>query len=234
MHISGNARFYQEHDRFYVAVDCIIFGFDDEKLKILLIRRNFEPCKGQWSLMGGFLQQNENLDESAQRILTQLTGIHDVYLEQLYTYGEVHRDPAARVLSTAFYALIKIDGNDKARLDKHHAAWFDMDNIPDLVFDHSQMVDKAMKRLKRRSKIQPIGFELLPDKFTIPQLQNLYEAIYQKELDKRNFRRKILTMDFLDRLEEKDKGSSKKGAYLYKFNEEKYNYLVSKGYHFEV
>ncbi len=233
MHISGKT-YYKEYDQFYVAVDCIIFGFDDEKLKILLIQRNLEPCKGQWSLMGGFLRQDENLDESAQRILTQLTGIHDVYLEQLYTYGKIDRDPAARVLSTAFYALIKIDKNNKIRFEKHNAAWFDIEHIPGLIFDHAQMVDKAMKRLKRRSKVQPIGFELLPEKFTIPQLQNLYEAIYQKKLDKRNFRRKILTMGFLDRLEEKDKGSSKKGAYLYKFNEEKYNYLVSKGYHFEV
>jgi len=184
--------------------------------------------------MGGFPKRNESLDHAADRVLKQLTGLQNVYMEQLYAYGSVDRDPGERVVSVAYYALIKIEDYDKALVRENDAHWCPISDIPELVFDHSTMVDKALRRLRRRARIQPIGFELLPEKFSLPQLQGLYEAIYQKELDKRNFRKKILSMDLLDKLEEKDKSSSKKGAFLYRFNPEKYGELLAKGFYFSV
>jgi ADP-ribose pyrophosphatase YjhB (NUDIX family) len=212
-----HAKFYIEHQKFYVAVDCIIFGFDNEQLKLLLIKRNFEPELGTWSLMGGFLNKGENLDDAAQRILKNLTGLSNVYLEQLHVYGDIDRDPGERVISVAYYALIRADNYSDEIGDKHNARWFELEEIPNLVFDHNQMVDRALRRLKRRTKTEAIGFELLPKKFTIPQLQKLYEAIHQENLDKRNFRKKILSFGVLKKLDEKDKEGSKKGAYLYEF-----------------
>lgn len=226
--------FYPQEDRQLLAVDCVIFGFDNNELKLLLIKRNMEPGKGMWSLMGGFPKRDEGLYQAAERVLNQLTGLQNVYLEQLFAYGEVDRDPGERVVSIAYYSLIKIEDYDKDLVKESNAHWRPVSNIPDLVFDHREMVDKAMRRLRRRARIQPIGFELLPEKFTMPQLQSLYEAIYQKELDKRNFCKKILSMGLLDKLDEKDKTSSKKGAYLYRFNPEKYQELVSKGFYFSV
>jgi 8-oxo-dGTP diphosphatase len=216
------------YDPIFIAIDSIIFGFDQGKLKLLLIKRKMPPMEGQWSLMGGFVAKNESLDEAAYRILEDLTGLQSVFLEQLYTYGDLDRDPAARVVSVAYYALINIDNYDTETGERHGAQWFSIDEIPRLVFDHQAMVHKALRRLKRKTLIQPIGFELLPQKFTLTQLQLLYEAIHQRELDKRNFRKKIVAVDILTKLEEKDKESSKKGAYLFKFNKEKYDYLSSK------
>ncbi len=220
---------YKKHDKNYVAIDSIIFGFDDGKLKLLLIKRNFPPCKGQWSLMGGFVGEKESLDKAAYRILEELTGLKEVYLEQLYTYGDIHRDTEARVISVAYYALIKIDDYDSDLGEKHGARWFAIDELPPLIFDHKIMVQKAMRRLKRKTIIQPVGFELLPEKFTLPQLQKLYEAIHQKEMDKRNFRKRILSIGVINKLNEKDKNSSKRGAFLYEFDKEKYDYLVTNG-----
>jgi ADP-ribose pyrophosphatase YjhB (NUDIX family) len=225
---------YYKQDSFCVAVDCIIFGFDESKLKLLIIKRDFEPEKNKWSLMGGFLQKKESLDEAAQRILKKLTGLSDVFLEQLYTYGEVGRDALERVISVAYYALIKADDLTSEIAEKHNAKWFDIEEVPDLIFDHKIMVEKALRRLQRKSKSQPIGIELLPEKFTIPQIQTLYEAINQKEFDKRNFRKKILSMGAFQKLDEKEKESSKKGAFLYRFDKEKYEELIKNGYHFEL
>jgi len=217
-----------------VAVDCIVFGFDNEDLKILLIKRPIEPIKGQWSLMGGFVQEGESLDEASKRVLYMLTGLTNVYLEQLYTFGDIDRDPVARVISVAYYALIKIKDYDEKIVKNNSAEWFKVSNYPKLIFDHETMVQTAINKLRRKCRTQPIGFELLPEKFTIPQLQSLYEAILMQKLDKRNFRKKILSMNLLDKLSEKDKGNSKKGAYLYKFNKEKYEILTSKGFSFEI
>ena len=226
--------FYSENTRFLVAVDCIIFGFDYRQLKLLLIKRNFQPQKGKWSLVGGFLDAEESLDQSALRILNNLTGLNDIYLEQLYTYGEIKRDPGERVLSTAYYALINAEDYHLPINRESTAKWFPIEKIPFLIFDHNIMVDKAMRRLRRKSLSQPIGFELLPEKFTIPQMQKLYEAIHQRDLDKRNFRKKILSMGLLKKLEEKQKSGSRKGAYFYQFDKEKYDDLVSRGFHFEI
>ncbi|MBN1415779.1 MAG: NUDIX hydrolase [Bacteroidales bacterium] len=226
--------YYSENTRFLVAVDCIIFGFDYKQLKLLLIKRNFQPQKGKWSLVGGFLEADETLDQSALRILNNLTGLNDIYLEQLYTYGEIKRDPGERVLSTAYYALINAENYHLPINRESSAKWFPIEKTPPLVFDHNIMVDKAMRRLKRKSLSQPIGFELLPEKFTIPQLQKLYEVIHQRELDKRNFRKKILSMGLLKKLDEKQKSDSRKGAFYYRFDKEKYDDLVSRGFHFEI
>ncbi|MFW6101911.1 MAG: NUDIX hydrolase, partial [Bacteroidota bacterium] len=174
------------------------------------------------------------IDDAATRVLYKLTGLRDVYLEQLYTYGGLNRDPGARVISTTYYALINIEKYEEQLSQKYSAQWWDINNYPTLIFDHNKMVNKALRRLQRKTRTQPIGFELLPDKFTIPQLQNLYEAIHQRKMDKRNFRKKLFSYDFLERLEEKDMRNSKKGAYFYKFNEQKYRELVSKGYGFEI
>ncbi len=220
---------YKNHDRILVALDCIIFGFDRSGLKLLLIKRDFEPEKGNWSLMGGFLNRDESLDDAADRILHKLTGLKNVYLEQLYGFGEVDRDPVERTISIAYYALINIRSHDKELMDKYSARWFPIDDLPDLIFDHNEMVKAAKSRLKYRASHEPVGFELLPEKFTMPELQILYEGIYETELDKRNFRRRILSMDILTKTNEKQKKYSKKGAFLYKFNEDKYEEKVDQG-----
>lgn len=225
---------YDLEDKTLLAVDCIIFGFDEEDLKILLIKRNFEPEKGKWSLMGGFLKSQENLNMAANRILLQLTGIDKIYMEQLYAFSEVDRDPAERTISVAYFALININNYDKSLIDKHEAKWFSVTDLPDLIFDHSEMITKAISRLRYRTSRKPIGFELLPEKFTMRQLQKLYECILGEKLDKRNFINKIKSLDILIKLKEKDMDSSRKGSFLYKFDAEKYNDKVEEGFSFKL
>ena len=223
---------YKSQDRLLVAVDCIIFGFDGKQLQALLIKRGFEPEKGRWSLMGGFTNQNESTDEAAVRVLHQLTGMNNIYMEQLYCFSDVNRDPAGRVISIAYYALIDIEDYNEQMQFEHEARWFPLDKIPDLIFDHQEMVAKAKDRLQQKVANHPIGFELLPEKFTLPQLQNLYEAIYESPLDKRNFTRKILSLGILNRLDEKNKTSSRKGAFYYVFDKKKYSKLNQVGVKF--
>jgi len=215
---------YKDYDRILIAVDCIIFGFDGENLKALLIKRGFQPGLGSWSLMGGFIKNEESVDAGAARVLQELTGLTDIYMEQLYCFGEVNRDPAGRVISIAYFALIKI--NDSLQLMKeHNAKWFNIQSLPVLVFDHNKMIKFAKERIRIRAASRPIGFELLPEKFTLPQLQNLYEAIYDTTFDKRNFSRKILSLNILKKLDTKEKTNSKKGAFYYMFDSKKYNKL---------
>lgn len=221
---------YKKHDALLLAIDCIIFGFDGAHLKALLIKRGFEPEKGKWSLMGGFVNRNESVDAAAARILDLLTGLHDIYMEQLHCFGEVDRDPGGRVVSMAYYALIKIDDYSTDLMEEHQAQWFGMDQIPELVFDHKQMIEMARERLRQKVANYPIGFALLPHKFTLPQLQALYEAIYETELDKRNFTRKILSFEILQKLNEKEKETSRKGAFLYVFDSKKYKKLEKDGF----
>jgi ADP-ribose pyrophosphatase YjhB (NUDIX family) len=223
---------YKSHDRLLVAVDCIIFGFDGKQLQALLIKRGFEPEKGKWSLMGGFTNLDESTDEAAVRVLRQLTGMDNIYMEQLYCFSDVNRDPAGRVISIAYFALIDIADYSEQMQFEHEARWFPLNNIPDLIFDHKEMVAKAKERLQQKVANHPIGFELLPEKFTLPQLQNLYEAIYESPLDKRNFTRKILSLGILNRLNEKNKLSSRKGAFYYVFDERKYAKLSEVGVKF--
>ncbi|MBE0668422.1 MAG: NUDIX hydrolase [Bacteroidales bacterium] len=229
-------RLYSKYPKHYLAVDCIIFGYDlaEKELKLLLIKRSFEPAKGKWSLSGGFIQEGEGLDDAASRILCSLTGLSDLFMQQLYTYGEVDRDPGARVISTAYYALIGIHEIDKEIQEQNGAHWRSISHLPDLIFDHDKMVERALCELLSLVKVQPIGFELLPEKFTLVQLQELYEAIYQKMVDKRNFRKKILSMNLLEKQDDKEKETSKKGAYYYRFNEEKYRQFTRDGFFFNL
>lgn len=226
--------FYIQKDRMYVATDCIIFGFDSGKLKLLIFKRRIKPYLGEWSLIGSFVKLNEDVSHAAKRVLHEITGLDNVFMEELKSYGAAERDPGFRVVSIGQYALIRINEYDKELVAKHGAHWYDLEEVPDLVLDHNQMVKDALERIKRKAKYKPIGFELLPEKFTIPQLQQLYEAIYQKELDSRNFRKKVLSLKVLVKLEEKDKTSSKRGAYLYKFDDHTYQQLLQSGYNFEL
>lgn len=223
---------YKEHDRMLIAVDCIIFGFDGDELQLLLIKRGIEPGLGQWSLMGGFVAADESADEGAARILEKLTGLTDIYMEQLYCFAEVDRDPGGRVVSIAYFALIKIDDYDPELMEQHHSKWMSIRNVPSLIFDHQRMIEMAKERLRQKVAVYPIGFELLPEKFTLSQLRHLYEAIYETEFDKRNFLRKILSIGVLKKLDEKEKQFSKRGSFYYKFDHKKYQKLEHEGLKF--
>ncbi len=216
------AAYYDINPRFYVAVDCIIFGFNQKGLSLLLLKRDMDPGRGEWSLMGGFVQRDESVDDAAKRVLKQLTGLTQVYMEQAGTFGEINRDPGERVISVAYYALINIDEYDKESVKKHNAYWVEINSVPELVFDHSQMVKQARELMRKKASCEPISFNLLPKLFTLTQLQNLYEAIYGKPIDKRNFRKKVADMDFIEKTDMIDKTGSKRGAYLYQFNHTAY------------
>jgi len=226
--------FYREQEKFYLSVDCIILGFKEGKLYLLISKRKFEPLQGQDTLMGGFLRTNESLSDTVSRVVYEYTGIRDVFMEQVGAYGDIHRDEGERVVSIVYYALIDLELFNDELSEIHDARWEELDKVGKLVFDHNQMLDDTIDILRKKAATQPLGFNLLPEKFTLPQLQSLYEAIYQTTLDKRNFRKKILEMDILEKQEDKDKSSSKRGAYYYKFNKEKYDELLKKGYYFSL
>jgi ADP-ribose pyrophosphatase YjhB (NUDIX family) len=232
--MSSAQSFYANVPQHLVAVDCIILGFENGKLKLLIMQRKVDPMEGEWSLMGGFLQNEESVDEAAGRVLKQTTGLENIYMEQLACYGNVRRDTGARVISMAYYALIRITEHDHFLSQQYAAHWLELHQIPELIFDHRQMIADALKKLRENAHFHPIGFELLPEKFTLSQLRSLYEEIYQHELDKRNFRKKILSMNILEKLEEKDKTTSKKGAYLYRFDKQQYEELKRRGFVFEI
>ncbi len=225
---------YRVEQKILVAVDCIIFGFDSKNLKLLLFRRKVEPLRGSWSLIGAFIKNDSSVLDGAKQILFECTGLEDVYLEELKTYGDVYRDPGERVISIAHYSLIRINDFELEHVEKFDARWFNLDEIPELILDHRQMVEDAIVKLKNKARHQPIGFNLLSEYFTIPELQTLYESIYQRELDPRNFRKKILSLDILNKTTKKDKSGSKKGAFHYCFNKEKFDTLIAKGYNFEI
>jgi ADP-ribose pyrophosphatase YjhB (NUDIX family) len=225
---------YDQADKVLLAVDCIIFGFDQEDLKILLIKRGIEPEKGKWSLVGGFLKKEETLEAAATRILDFYTGLDDIFMEQVSTFSDVNRDPVERTVSTAYYALINIKQHSKSLIKQYSAKWFSVSKAPQLIFDHDNMVQYALKRLRTRTTTEPIGFDLLPEKFTMRELQKLYEAIWDTKLDKRNFINKINSLDILEKLEEKDMTTSRKGSYLYKFDVEKYRQQNGKSFEMKV
>ncbi|WP_426483023.1 NUDIX hydrolase [Chryseobacterium sp. R2ACT005] len=224
---------YSQYPKHLVAVDCIIFGFDGENLKILLVKRNFEPQMGEWSLMGGFVGGDETSDEAANRVLCTLTGLENIYLEQLKCYTEINREPTARIMSISYYALINIEKDIQIN-EQYSAEWVELQKLPNLIFDHNEMVKDAVARLRRRASTGPIGFELLPEKFTMKDLQNLYEAIFDEKFDKRNFTSKINSMDILVNTNKKDMSSSRKGSFLYRFDEKKYNKKISRGFMFKI
>ncbi|HRX79908.1 MAG TPA: NUDIX domain-containing protein [Pirellulaceae bacterium] len=224
-----------EYPRAALTVDCVVFGLDDDDLKVLLIQRNLPPFEGRWALPGGFVRIDESLEESARRELREETGIENVYLEQLYTIGEIDRDPRERVVTVTYYALVKLtDHQVQAATDARNAAWFAVDDVPALAFDHAKILEMAHERLRGKVRYQPIGFELLPAKFTLRQIQHLYEVVLDRPLDKRNFRKKILSMDILVELDEVETDVAHRAARLYKFDRRKYQRLTKQGFNFEI
>ena len=212
---------YDKYPKHFVAVDCVIFGYRNEELCLLLYPRGFEPSKGSWSLMGGFVQTEESSEEAAKRILKQTTGLEDIFLEQVETFAALERDPEARVISISYYSLIRIDEHDEIRVREHGAHWWPITNLPDMIFDHGNMVEKALVKLQQKARYSLVGKELLPEKFTLMQLRKLYEAIFQREFDPGNFRKKILSLGALEKLNVKNFTESKKGAYYYRCIDDK-------------
>ncbi len=225
---------YAYQEKIHLAVDCIIFGFYRGRLKLLVFKRLVEPLRGQWSLIGSFVKNDENVNHAAERVLKELTGLKDVFLKELKCYSAIDRDPGDRCVSIAHYALINVEQADGDIIDEGKASWFDVDALPDLVLDHNKMVSDALRELKVEARRQPIGFELLPDRFTIPQLQSLYEAIYGKTLDSRNFRKRVTLFNVLIKTDKKDFSTSRKGAYLYRFDPNRYDELLKAGYDFVI
>ena len=227
--------FRYEFPRPAVTVDCVVFGFDEGDLKVLLIRRDVDPFRGKWALPGGFVGSDESLDDAALRELQEETGIERLYLEQLYTFGKPDRDPRGRVVSVAYYALVKLtDYRIAPSTDASEVAWFSITDVPSLAFDHDDILDVGIKRLRGKVRYQPIGFELLPRKFTLSQLQHLYEAILEEALDKRNFRKKILGTELLVELDEIEQDVAHRAARLYRFDDRKYRQLAKRGFNFEI
>ncbi len=222
-----------EHPRAALTVDCVVFGFDGGELQILLIRRGLEPFRHHWALPGGFVRVEEALEDAARRELEEETGLRDVFLEQLYTFGSVKRDPRERVVSVAWFALVKPSALTAAT-DAAEAKWFPVSKLPPLAFDHAEILDTALKRLRGKLTYQPIGFELLPPKFTLTQLQSLYEAVLGETLDKRNFRKKVLSYDLLISLKEKHQDGPHRPAQLYRFDPVHYEKLKRRGFLFEL
>ena len=210
--------YYKEFQKVLLSVDCIIFGFDQNKLKILIGRRNMDPGRGEWSLYGGFVRNDESLDAAAQRTLFELTGLRNIYMSQVGAFGNIDRDPGERVVSVAYYALINVKDYSERLRKQHGVEWVNIEDIPQMYSDHNAMVAKARKLIQQKIKTNPVGFELLPELFTLTQLQRLYEAVNGEPLDKRNFRKRIKDMDFIEKTELIDKKTSKRGASLYRFN----------------
>ncbi len=216
-------QYYSEHSQYWVSVDCIVFGFDNNHLKLLIGRRQMDPGRGEWSLYGGFVRVNESLEDAANRVLHDLTGMRKIYMKQVGAFGAVDRDPGERVISVAYCALINVrDYDDKLR-EQYGLQWVDIDSLPRLYSDHNQMVKKAVMLLRQRIKTEPLSFNLLPDLFTLTQLQHVYEAILGGDIDKRNFRKRIKQIDFIEKTELIDKVTSKRGAALYRFNRKMYD-----------
>ena len=226
-----------EYPRPALTVDCVVFGLDEEDLKVLLVRRDLPPFRDRWALPGGFVRMEESVDDAARRELREETGLTlaDLYLEQLYTFGGVGRDPRGRVVSVAYYALVNLaDHRVQAATDARDAAWFSVSDPPSLAFDHDAILEAALARLKGKVRYQPIGFELLPPKFTLSQLQRLYETVLGRTLDKRNFRKKILSMGVLVETDEVQQDVAHRAARLYRFDEDRCRRLKKKGFNFEI
>ena len=219
-----------------VTVDCVVFGFaTDTALKVLLIRRKLPPYEGIWALPGGFVQMAESVDEAAVRELREETGVEDVFLEQLYTFGAVGRDPRDRIISVAYYALINLESHPvQAASDASDAQWFELAELPELGFDHGEILGCAIARLRAKIRYEPIGFELLPKAFTLSQLQKLYEQILERPLDKRNFRKKLLKMNLLIDTGKKERDVAHRAAQLYQFDLERYGTSKENGFSFDL
>lgn len=215
--------YYNEYSKVLVSVDCIIFGFDDDELRVLIAKRKMDPGRGEWSLNGGFVRNNESVDDAAKRVLFELTGLRNLYMRQVGAFGNVDRDPGERVISIVYYALINVKDYDQALQEQYRTSWVNIEELPKLYSDHNIMVDKARRMMQSKISTEPIGFKLLPPLFTLTQLQKLYESIYGETVDKRNFRKRVNEMDFIEKTELIDKTGSKRGAFLYRFNNKAYN-----------
>jgi len=216
-------------------VDCVVFGLDEQELKVMLIQRGLPPFEGKWALPGGFVRVDETLDEAARRELEEETGLRKIFLEQLYTFSQVDRDPRERVVSVAYCALVNLrDHQVQAATDARDAGWFGVHDVPSLAFDHAEILRMALERLRGKLRYQPVGFELLPKKFTLSELQHLYELVLERTLDKRNFRKRVLTMDLLVETDEVQQDVAHRAARLYRFDERKYRRLLKIGFHFEL
>lgn len=228
-------KYCYEYPRPAVTTDCVIFGFDNGELKILLVERGIEPFKGRWALPGGFMQMDENTEQCARRELFEETGVENLFIEQLFTFSDVDRDPRGRVVTISYYALIKLsDYKIQAGDDARNARWFPLSQVPSLAFDHDRILRVALNRLRGKIRYQPIGFELLPEKFTMPELQTLYETVLEVKLDRRNFRKKIADTGLLIDHNESMKGVPHKGARYFSFDRKKYNELSERGFNFEI
>jgi len=208
--------YYKGHSKYLLAVDCVIFGYEHDTIKLLLYPRSFEPDKGKWSLLGGFVEPNESCEEAACRVLNQTTGLKNIYMEQLGAFSKPDREEFTRVVSIAHYALVDIQKHNHELASEKGAHWWPISQLPDLIFDHSEMVAKALHLLQQKAGYSLVGIELLPERFTLLQLRKLYEAIYQRSFDAGNFRKKILSLGLLEKLDEKNMTDSRKGAYYFR------------------
>ena len=232
--IMEQEKYLYEYPRPAVTTDCVIFGFDEDELKVLLIERDIEPYKGFWALPGGFIDINEDAETCARRKLREETALENIYIEQLFTFSSVDRDPRYRVISIAYYALVKLsDYSARAGSCVGHVKWFPLSKIPILAFDHAEILETAKQRLKGKIKYQPVGFELLPEKFTLPELHRLYEIVLETSIDRRNFRKKMLGFNLLIDHNEFVKGAPNRAAKIYSFNKRKYEELSENGFYFD-
>jgi 8-oxo-dGTP diphosphatase len=224
-----------EIPRAALAVDCVVFGLDERDLKVLLIQRKLPPFQRAWALPGGFVRVEETLDAAARRELAEEAGVTEVYLEQLYTFGALDRDPRERVVTVAYYALAKLsDHRIRAATDAMGVGWYALDALPKLAFDHAEIVTTARDRLRGKVRYAPVGFELLPPRFSLTQLQRLYEIILGTDLDKRNFRKKILSLDLLVETDEVERGVPHRAARLYRFDRRRYDRLAKQGFELQI
>lgn len=231
----GRKKAKYEFPRAALTVDIVVFALDEDSLQVMLIERDLPPFEGKWALPGGFVRVDETLDEAAERELREETGLANIFLEQLYTFGDLDRDPRERVVTVAYYALVNLAGhNVHASTDARNAAWFAVNDLPRLAFDHERILDAALARLRGKVRYQPIGFELLPEKFTLSQLQHLYELILDRALDKRNFRKKVLGMEILQETNEVQQDVAHRAARLFRFNKKAYDRLTRRGFNFEI
>lgn len=214
--------YYKEHSKFYLSVDIIVFGFEEGSLKILLGKRHMDPGRGEWSLYGGFVNEDEDLEEAANRTILDLTGMTKLYMRQVGAFGAIDRDPGERVISIAYCALIDVKDYDDNLRQQHGLEWVALNEVPSLYSDHNLMVNNALAQIRRRINTEPIVFNLLPELFTLTQLQRVYEAILGSQIDKRNFRKRVKQIEFIEKTEYIDKITSRRGAALYRFNKNGY------------
>ncbi len=227
--------FTYEYARPALTTDCVVFGLDDEALKVLLIQRDIPPFEGEWALPGGFVHVGESLEAAARRELKEETALEGFFLEQLHSYGDPDRDPREHVVTVSYFGLVNlIDHPPRAATDARNAGWFGLDDLPSLAFDHQQIVDTALERLRGKLRYQPVGFELLPRLFTLTELQQLYEQVLERTLDKRNFRKKVLSLGILRETDEVQQDVAHRAARLYEFDEAAYEERRQNGFHFEL